>query len=115
MVFQNREPAMLSAEAFLAAEDAYVPYLPPGFCGTISLEPLVSSEPGPPVYLSRRLTTEQRRAYSIAMTSVRARFQKLLPDIPEKGARRSPRDRIRFILRACDNVQRDLAEMASQA
>jgi hypothetical protein len=52
------------SEAFLAAEDAYLRYLPPTFCGTISMEPLVSSQPGPPVYLTKRLTNAQRAEYS---------------------------------------------------
>lgn len=102
-------------EAFLAAENAYIQYLPPRFCGTISLEPLVSSEPGPPVYLIKRLTAAQRGAYSISMASVRARFEKLIPDVPEKGAAGSPRERLRFILLACDNVQKDLAAIAPNA
>jgi hypothetical protein len=96
------------AEAFLAAEDAYTRNLPAGFCGTISMEPLVSSAAGPPVYLTKRLTADQRHAYSTALVSVRKSFDGLMSDVPEKGRGRGPRDRIRFILRSIDNVQRDL-------
>jgi hypothetical protein len=96
------------AEAFLAAEDAYCRYLPPGFCGTISLEPLAGSQPGPPVYLTKRLTAEQRRAYSASLRSVRRRFEKLMPEVPAGGATRSPRGRLRQILRSIDHVQKDL-------
>jgi hypothetical protein len=96
-------------EAFLSAEDAYVRHLSPDFCGTISLEPLVSSAPGPAVYLTKRLTADQRRAYSAALGSVRKSFDALKAEVPEKGRARSPRDRVRFILRAIDNVQKDIS------
>lgn len=110
-IYQVSKPATRDglAEAFLDAEDAYVRYLPSGFCGTISMEPLVSSEPGPPVYIARRLTPEQRRAYSIALGGLRARFEKLTSGVPEKGKGNSPRERLRFIVRAIDHVQEDLA------
>jgi hypothetical protein len=97
------------AEAFLAAEDAYVRHLPPNFCGTISLEPLVSSAPGPAIYLTKRLTVDKRRSYSTALGSVRKSFDALKAEVPEKGRGRSPRDRVRFILRAIDNVQKDIS------
>jgi hypothetical protein len=89
------------AEAFLAAEDAYLRYLP-GFCGTISLEPLVSSESGPPVYLTRRLNAQQRAAYARDLPAARALFEKLMPEVPAKR-------RMAFILRAIDNVRKDLS------
>jgi hypothetical protein len=44
----------------LDAEAVYFNYLPQGFCGTLSMEALVSDCPGPPIYLSERLTSEQR-------------------------------------------------------
>ncbi len=88
------------SEAFLAAEEAYMRYLPPNYCGTISMEPLVSSAPGPPVYLTKRLTAPQRSEYSASMKRVQAQFAKLRPEIPEKR-------RIELILRAIDNVQKD--------
>jgi hypothetical protein len=89
------------AEAFLAAEHAYIRHLPAEFCGTISLEPLVSSEPGPPAYLTKRLKPEQRRAYAADLPGVRAQFEKLAGEVPGKG-------RMRTILRCLDNVQKDL-------
>jgi hypothetical protein len=97
------------AEAFLAAEDAYLRYLPSGLCGTISLEPLVSSQAGPAIYLTKRLTADQRRSYSAALGAVRKRFEALTAEVPEKGRGRSPRDRVRFILRLIDNVQKDIS------
>ncbi len=89
------------AEAFLAAEDAYIRHIP-NFCGTISMEPLVSDKPGPPVYLTRRLKPEQRAQYGRDLQGARKQFERILPDIPEKN-------RLRFILRAIDNVQKDIA------
>lgn len=89
------------SEAFLAAEDAYMRFIPANFCGTISMEPLVSSAPGPPIYLTRRLTAAQRIEYSTSLKQVRAQFAKLESEIPEKR-------RLAFILRAIDNVQKDI-------
>lgn len=97
------------AEAFLAAEDAYAGYLPAGFCGTISMEPLVSSEAGPPVYITRRLTARQRHSYSTDLSRIRSQFEKLISEVPNKGSGRSPRNRIRWVVRAIENVQKDLA------
>ena len=88
-------------EAFLAAEDAYLRHIPK-FCGTISMEPLVSSKPGPPVYLTKRLNASQRAEYAASLRTVRALFAKLQPEVPEKK-------RIAFIVRAIDNVQKDIA------
>jgi hypothetical protein len=90
------------AEAFLAAEDAYCRHLPPQFCGTISLEPLVSSEPGPPVYLTKRLQPGQRAAYARDLDGVRAKFEKLRPDVPDQ-------QRVRRILACIDSARRDAA------
>ncbi len=50
-------------QLFLDAEEAYFRHLPPNLCSTISLEPLVSSRPGPPVYLRKRLNDQQRLDY----------------------------------------------------
>ena len=90
------------AEAFLAAENAYLRHIPDFSSGTISMEPLVSSAPGAPVYLTKRLTPDQRQAYSADLHRVRAQFEKLAPDVPEKR-------RVRAILRCIDNVQKDLS------
>lgn len=85
-------------EAFLAAEAAYSRYLPKDFCGTISLEPLVSNKPGPPVYLNRA----NRAEFAAALVPVHAKFQTLARDLP--ASRRLP-----FILRAIENMRRDAA------
>ncbi len=89
-------------EAFLTAEDTYLRHLPADYCGTISLEPLVSSEPGPPVYITKWLSAAQRSEYANRLKLARSQFEKLAPDIPEKR-------RMRLILHCIDNVQKDLA------
>ena len=86
---------------FLEAEEAYFRHLPPNECGTISLEPLVGDRPGPPVYLSKRLNAEQRKAYRGDLNRIRARAAKLAPDIPDKV-------RMRKVLACLDNVLSDL-------
>ena len=48
------------AEIFIRAEDAYLRHVPSLRSGTISIEPLVEDHPGPPVYITKQLTTEQR-------------------------------------------------------
>lgn len=90
------------SEAFLAAEAAYMRYLPIDYCGTISMEPLVSSKPGFPIYITRQLNESQRREYAANLGPVRARFAALAKETPEKR-------RMAFILRAIDNVQKDLS------
>ena len=70
---------------------------------TISMEPLVSNKPGPAVYLTRRLNPEQRAQYGQDLQRARKQFERVLPDIPDKN-------RLRFILRAIDNVQKDIAQ-----
>jgi hypothetical protein len=106
-IYRTAKPALRDGlcEAFLAAEDAYLRYLPATFCGTISMEPLVSSRPGAPVYLSKRLTATQRSEYAANLSGVRTRFASLEKEIPEKR-------RIPFILRAIENVQRDLKALS---
>jgi hypothetical protein len=87
-------------EAFLAAEDAYFRYIPATTCGTISMEPLVSSAPGPPIYLTKRLSATERDQYSESLRKARAQFEKLLPEVPEKR-------RMRRILSCIDNARKD--------
>jgi hypothetical protein len=89
---------------FLEAEEAYVKHLPAGFCGTISMEPLVSDHPGPPVYL-KRLTSEQRGEYGQALTRLKVQAQKLLPKLPGDT-------RVNKIVRCLDNTLADLAELS---
>jgi hypothetical protein len=76
--------------------------MPVDYCGTISLEPLVSSKPGPPVYLATKLSEAQRREYGVNLRRVSDRFAAMAKETPEKR-------RIAFILRAIDNVQKDLS------
>jgi hypothetical protein len=92
-------------EAFLMAENAYMKFIPDRTSGTISMEPLVSSNPGPPVYLSKRLNAEQRASYNTSLEKVAGDFKKLMPATPEKA-------RVAKILRCIANVQKDLASLA---
>ncbi len=102
-IYRVTKPSLRDAlsEAFLAAEEAYTRYLPNAFCGTISMEPLVSSQPGPPVYINKTLKPAQRAEYSASLVKVRAAFAKLGREIPDQ--RRLP-----LILRANDNLQKDI-------
>ena len=95
--FEARDPDGL-AELVVRAEDAYCRYLPAGFCGTISMEPLVSSEPGPPVYLDKRLTVEERKAYAEELGRLAAGFSKA-------GVGR--KDKIAMVVRAIGNARAD--------
>jgi hypothetical protein len=101
-IYRTTKPATRDglAEGFLAAEHAYLRHLPDVRSGTISMEPLVSSDPGPPVYLTKRLTADQCRAYAEDLLRVRQSFANLAADVPDKK-------RIPFILRAIDNVRKD--------
>jgi hypothetical protein len=91
-------------QAFLDAEEAYFRHLPPRMSGTISMEPLVSGHAGPAVYLSKRLTAEQRAAYAADLKGVRTQFEKL-----KAGVRRGAR--IGKILRCLDHVLADVASL----
>jgi hypothetical protein len=88
-------------ELFVRSEDAYLKHLPSMRSGTISMEPLVSGHPGPPVYLTRRLGPDQRKEYRREVERLAVDFQKLAPDVPEKT-------RIDKILRCLGNVRKDL-------
>ncbi len=90
------------ASLFLRAEDAYFQHLPPGTCGTMSMEPLVSSEPGPPVYLTKRLKPEQRRQYGADLAAVFQGFAKLKDAVGRK-------DKIARVMRSIENVRKDAA------
>lgn len=85
----------------IASEDAYLKHLPDLRSGTISMEPLVSSTAGPPVYLTKRLNQSQRSAYAAELKSIAAGFQKLLPLVPRK-------DKVDFIVRSLANIEADL-------
>jgi hypothetical protein len=90
------------AEIFLRAEDAYLRHLPSLRSGTISIEPLMEDHAGPPVYITKPLTAEQRAAYRDDLTSISADLRKLAPSIPEAN-------RVQKILRCLDNALGDLA------
>lgn len=81
-LYQPRDIATRNALArfFLEAEDAYLRYLPKDECGTISLEPLVGSKPGPPVYLR----SEQRAAYAVDLERLSNEFARLQPSLRAK-------------------------------
>jgi hypothetical protein len=93
------------AQLFLDAEDAYFKHLPPGFCGTLSMEPLVSASPGPPVYLRERLTAPQRAAYVQELTVLKTRAEGLLAEIPRK-------DKMTKIVRSIELTLADIASLA---
>jgi hypothetical protein len=73
------------AEIFIRAEDAYLRYLPSLRSGTISIEPLVEDHPGPPVYLTKQLTAEQKIQYRNDLKSISVDLKKLSQDIPDKS------------------------------
>lgn len=90
------------ADLFVRSEDAYMSRIKPFFSGDISMEPLVSSSPGPPIYLTKRLSAEGRKGYATDLAKIGAEFRKLQADVPN-------RTKIITILRCLDNVQKDLA------
>jgi hypothetical protein len=89
------------AEVFLRAEDAYFRYVPGSMCGTVSLEPLVSDHPGPPIYLADRLGDAQLNAYGQEMVSIRTKLEKL-------SARMLRRDKIENIVTCINGCLKDL-------
>ena len=103
-LFETTNEGLLESLANLVvrSEDAYFQHLPSGIAGTISMEPLVSDKPGPPVYLSKRLDAEQRRSYGQEMEGVREGFQKLLTEAPR-------RDKVEKIVTCLGNVLDDVA------
>lgn len=91
------------AQLLLRAEDAYFRHLPSDICGTISLEPLVSDRPGPPIYLTERLTASQRAAYRADLQKLAPEFEKLVPEVGRP-------DKVRSILACVRNVLADLSK-----
>ena len=89
-------------QLFTRAENAYMTRIKPFGSGDISLEPLVEDFPGPPIYLTKRMTPEARRDYSSDLLAIAADFRKLRPDIPAKT-------KVDMILRCLDNVRKDIA------
>ncbi len=93
------------ADLFARSEDAYFRLASGVRSATISMEPLIGDRPGPPVYLSKRLGAEQRRAYRQEIEALTSAFRKLAGDVPEKN-------RMAKILRCLANVRRDLDSLA---
>ncbi|HYM05975.1 MAG TPA: hypothetical protein VEU11_05395, partial [Terriglobales bacterium] len=89
------------AGIFTRAEEAYLRHLPSLRSETISIEPLVEDHPGPPVYITRQLTAEQRAQYRDDLKTISADLRKLAPDVPDKN--RVPR-----ISSCLDNAIHDL-------
>src|SRR5258708_33500087 len=73
------------SDIFTRAEDAYLRHLPSFRSGTISIEPLDEDHAGPPIYITKRLTTEQRRQYRDDLKSITTALRKLSPSVPEKA------------------------------
>jgi hypothetical protein len=90
---------------FLDAEEAYFKHRPEGFCGTISMEPLVSDSPGPPIYL-KPLTPTQRGEYAKDLKRLKDEAQKLSPELRDKT-------RIDKIARCLENTLVDLGSLAT--
>jgi len=86
---------------FLDAEEAYFKHQPEGFCGTISMEPLVSDRPGPPIYV-KPFALAQRTEYARELRRLKDEAQKLLPELREKT-------RIHRIARCLENALADVA------
>ena len=103
-LYQPRDNTMRKALAafFLEAEDAYFRHLPPDECGTLSLEPLVSSESGPAVYLHDRLQPAQRETYARELERLTGVFAKLRADLP-------PTPRVKRIATCLAAVRKDLS------
>jgi hypothetical protein len=72
------------AEIFIRAEDAYLRYRPSLRSGTISIEPLVEDHPGPPVYITKQLTAEEKVQYRNDLKSISVELKRLSRDIPDK-------------------------------
>jgi hypothetical protein len=103
-VFETPQPSVRDelVSLLIASEDSYLKHQPALRSGTISMEPLVSSRPGPPVYLTNALNETQRREYAGELKMILAKFKKLLPVVPRK-------DKVQFIIRCLTNVDSDLA------
>ncbi|MGW8178679.1 MAG: hypothetical protein ACWGQW_07945, partial [bacterium] len=90
-------------QLFLDSEDSYFKHLPPRLSGTISMEPLVSDNVGPPIYITERLTEEQRKAYREDLLEIKSRAEKLAPNVPAK-------QRMDLVARCIGNVIQDIEQ-----
>lgn len=91
------------AELIVEAENAYLRHLPVLRSGTISLEPLVSAEAGPPVYVTRRLNARQRGEYFTSLERIARSLKRLAPEIPH-------RERVGKILTCIHNAMADVRQ-----
>ncbi len=89
------------SQLLLRAEEAYFKHLPPDISGTISLEPLVSNKPGPPIYLTERLKPAQREEYAKELEAIS-------PEFEEFASRVRQSDKVRKIVTCIRNVLADL-------
>ena len=89
------------AELFVSAEDAYLEHFPNLRSGTISMEPLIGSSPGPALYLTKHFDEANRKAYRAKIASLIPAFTKLAPAVPEQG-------RLRKIDQCLHNVLLDI-------
>jgi hypothetical protein len=92
-------------ELLLGAEEAYFKNLPATYCGTVSLEPLVSSRPGRPVYLTNRLNAQQRSDYRKELEKLKAAAVKLQPSVPRK-------EKMERVVQCLSHVMGDLDQIA---
>jgi hypothetical protein len=60
---------------------------------------------GPPIYITKRLTSEQGRQYRDEMKSIATDLRKLAPSVPEKT-------RMQKISRCVENVLADLSNVS---
>jgi hypothetical protein len=86
---------------FIGAEEAYLKNFPAMRSGTIAMEPLFGDRPGPPVYVTKRFSPEQRKEYRRDLERIEASFLKIAPDVPEKN-------RVQTIIRCLQNTKKDL-------
>lgn len=90
-------------QLFLDSEDCYFRHLPPRLSGTISMEPLVTDNPGPPIYVTRRLNEEQRNSYHEDLLEIHSRAKRLAGEVPAKG-------RMELVIRCIGNVIEDIEQ-----
>ncbi len=83
-VTTNRSAVEALCDIFVRAEDAYLRHVPALRSGTISIEPLDEDHAGPPIYITKRLTSEQRGQYRDELATIATDLQKLSRAVPEK-------------------------------
>jgi len=98
---KNRRVCDALMSLMFRCEEAYFRHLPPDVSGMISLEPLVSNRPGPPIYLTERLNPSQRETYAAELDAVAPQYKRLLPEVGRA-------DKVRRILACLRNVMDDL-------